>query len=290
MSEPASSTPSRPPEPAAADDPRVLALRRLIGIVDRLRDPDGCPWDRSQTELSMAPCVVEEAHELVEAIEEGDAEEEAAEAGDVLLNVLLICRIAEQGGRYDLTRAAQTCSDKLIRRHPHVFGDREAADAQAVLSNWEAIKKSERAVENKDASALAGVPRAMPALLRAMRISAKAVRAGFRWKDVGGALDKVREEMRELVETLPEEALRSQGAPTLPSESWERIDHELGDLLMSAAFLASYLGRDPEGLCRRATLRFERRFRAMEADLGGELQRPLEELERAWCRVKEQHA
>lgn len=281
-------TSSRPAEPAAADDPRVLAFRRLLGIIDRLRDPDGCPWDLEQTEATMAPCVVEEAHELAEAIEDGDPHEEAAEAGDVLLTVLLTCRIAEQGGRYDLGRAAELCADKLIRRHPHVFGEVQVDGARQVLNNWEEIKKAERAERDQDTSALAGVPRAMPALLRAMRISAKAVTAGFRWRDVEGALSKVREEARELDEVLPEEALRSVGVPELPDGDWSRIDHELGDLLMSGAFLASYLGRDPEALCRRATLRFEERFRSMETSLEGDLQRDLDELEAAWSKVKEQ--
>lgn len=279
-------TPPRPAQLAGADDPRVLALRRLIGIVDRLRDPDGCPWDLEQTELSLAPCAIEEAHELAEAIDEGDAAEEATEAGDVLLTVLLICRIAQQGGRYDLADAAERCSEKLIRRHPHVFADVRAEDAQTVLGNWEAIKKAERAGQDADTSALAGVPKALPALLRAMRVSAKAVTAGFRWHDVDGALSKVREEIDELVEALPERALRSVGAPKLDPQEWARIDHELGDLLMSSAFLASYLNRDPELLCRRATARFEDRFRRMEADAGGDLQRPLDELEALWRTVK----
>ena len=238
----------------------------------------------------MAPCAVEEAHELAEAIEEGDPVEEASEAGDVLLTVLLICRIAEQGGRYDLARAAELCSEKLIRRHPHVFGQAEVAGPGEVLESWEAIKKAERAARDQDTSALAGIPRGMPALLRAMRVSAKAVTAGFRWSDVEGALSKVHEETRELVEALPEEALRSQGSPDLSPEDWARIDHELGDLLMSGAFLASYLGRDPESLCRQATGRFEARFRRLEASFSGDLQRDLSELEAAWVKVKEELA
>lgn len=278
---------SRPAEPAAADDPRVLAFRNLLGIVDRLRDPDGCPWDLEQTEASMAPCVIEEAHELAEAIDDGDGVEEASEAGDVLLTILLICRIAEQGGRYDLASAADLCAQKLIRRHPHVFGDVSATNSEQVLSNWESIKKAERAERSQDTSALAGVPRATPALLRAMRISAKAVIAGFRWRDVGGAVGKVCEEVAELIEALPEQAVASVGPPQLSDHEWSRVDHELGDVLMSGAFLASYLGRDPEALCRRATRRFEDRFRSMESNLSGDLQRDLDELEQAWSQVKQ---
>ena len=295
------SQPAELPEPAAADDPRVLALRRLVGVVDRLRAPDGCPWDLEQTLRSMAPHALEEAHELAEAIDAHDpddqddpndpddyAEQVAGEAGDLLLTVLLVCKIAEQEGRFDLGRAAQATADKLIRRHPHVFGDVHAADSRAVLDNWEAIKKAERAEQDQDTSALAGVPRAMPALLRAMRVSAKAVTAGFRWHDVQGALGKLREEVDELVQDLPPAALESLGRPTLDGETWARIDHELGDVLMAGAFLASYLGRDPEALCRRAVARFERRFRSMESALDGDLQRDLEELLEAWRVAKEQ--
>lgn len=277
----------RPAELAAPDDPRILALRRLIGIVDRLRAPDGCPWDLEQTEASMAPCVIEEAHELAEAIGDRDAAEEAAEAGDVLLTVLLVCRIAEQGGRYDLAQSANHACEKLVRRHPHVFGDVDVEGADAVLGNWEAIKKAERAAEQKDTSALAGVPRGMPALLRAMRVSAKAVTAGFRWRNVDGALDKLREEVQELVEALPREALQSQGRPPLDEDHWTKIDHELGDVLMAGAFLCSYLGRDPEAVCRKAVQRFEERFRHMEQELDGDLQRDLDELVSAWVRAKE---
>ena len=288
MSDP--ETTPRSAEPAAADDPRVLALRNLIGIVDRLRAPDGCPWDLEQTEESMAPCVIEEAHELAEAIEDEDPAETAKEAGDVLLTVLLIAKIAEQAGRPGLEHMATVTAEKLVRRHPHVFGAAGAVradDARAVLGNWEAIKREERIADGADSSALAGVPRAMPALLRAMRVSAKAVTSGFRWRNVDGALDKVREELTELVDCLPREALESVGEPELDEAAWGRVDHELGDLLMAGAFLASYLGRDPEALCRRAVRRFEARFRTMEEELDGELHRDLDELEAVWKRIKQ---
>lgn len=288
MSEELSRPSLRPPESAPADDPRVEAFRRLLGIVDRLREPDGCPWDLEQTEATMSPCVIEEAHELAEAIDGGDPEEEASEAGDVLLNILLICRIAEQGGRYDLARTASLTADKLIRRHPHVFGEGVVDGSREVLRNWEAIKREERAERDADTSALAGVPGTLPALLRATRISAKAVRAGFRWHDVAGALDKVREELGELVESLPDDALKSLGDPQLDEKAWSSIDHELGDLLMATAFLGSYLGRDPESLCRQAVQRFEGRFRTMETQLDGDLHRDLDELVEVWKRVKEE--
>ncbi|MDE0915328.1 MAG: nucleoside triphosphate pyrophosphohydrolase, partial [Planctomycetota bacterium] len=277
----------RPPEPVDANDPRVEAFRLLVGIVDRLREPDGCPWDKEQTLESMTPHLVEEAHELAEAIETDQDESVVGEAGDLLLNVLLVARIAQDDDRFDLTHVCEAICAKLIRRHPHVFGDAEAEDSAQVLNRWEQIKKAERTEADEDASALAGIPRGMPALLRAMRVSGKAVTAGFRWSDVSGSLDKLREELGELEAALPPEALSSLGSPDLDEEAWKSIDHELGDVLMAAAFLSSYLGRDPETLLKRALVRFDKRFRAMEADLDGNLQRDLSMLLAAWNQVKQ---
>ena len=277
----------RPPEPVGTDDPRVNAFRLLLGIVDRLREPDGCPWDREQTLESMTPHLLEEAHELAEAIEKDQDQDILGEAGDLLLNVLLVARIAQQDERFDLTHVCDAICAKLIRRHPHVFGDATADDSAQVLDRWEQIKKAERAEADEDSSALAGIPRGMPALLRAMRVSGKAVTAGFRWRDVAGSLDKLREEMGELEASLPPEALSSLGSPDLDDAAWKAIDHELGDVLMAAAFLSSYLGRDPEILVKRALTRFEGRFRAMEADLDGDLRRDLDELVVAWNQVKQ---
>ena len=277
----------RPPSPCAVDDPRVEALRWLIGIVDRLREPDGCPWDLEQTELSMAPHLLEETHELIEAIEAGDAEAAVEEAGDVLMNVLIICRIAMESGRYDLAQSAGAIADKLVRRHPHVFGEAQAKDAGEVLSRWEAIKKSERQGKQQDASALAGVPKNLPALQRAARLCGKAVSAGFRWQNVAGAFAKLREEMAELEEALPESALGAEAKPELAPATRARIAHELGDVLLAAAYLGEYLGLEPEALTRQATRRFEARFRAMEAEQGGELaSRSLAELLQSWTRAK----
>ena len=277
----------RPPKPVGTDDPRVNAFRLLLGIVDRLREPDGCPWDREQTLESMTPHLLEEAHELAEAIEKDQDQDILGEAGDLLLNVLLVARIAQQDERFDLTHVCDAICAKLIRRHPHVFGDATAENSAQVLDRWEQIKKVERAEADEDSSALAGIPRGMPALLRAMRVSGKAVTAGFRWRDVAGSLDKLREEMGELEASLPPEALSSLGSPDLDDAAWKAIDHELGDVLMAAAFLSSYLGRDPEILVKRALTRFEGRFRAMEADLDGDLRRDLDELVVAWNQVKQ---
>ena len=284
---------ARAPEPVPPTDPRLAAFARLLAVVDRLRAPDGCPWDRQQTVASMAPHLVEEAHEALEAVEaKGDAEV-VEETGDLLMVVLLICRIAQDEGRFDLGASAAAIADKLVRRHPHVFGELVAESAEAVLANWEAIKKGERAAKEQDASALAGVPAALPALQRAHRIAGKAISAGFRWSDAGGAWEKLVEEQAELADALdaPGIALdaRADGKPLASASPQElaAVEHELGDVLIAAAFLASYLDLDPERLCREAVRRFERRFREMESSLRAPMKElSLDELTKAWRRAK----
>ena len=287
MSDETQSAP-RPAQLAAADDPRILSLRRLVGVVDRLREPDGCPWDRKQTEASMAPSLIEEAHELQEAIEMGEASDVAEEAGDVLMNVALICRIGMEAGRFDLAQAAEAVSDKLIRRHPHVFGDTVVESTDEVVTNWEAIKKLERQSQDKDDSAMAGVPKHLPALQRSARMCEKAVSSGFKWADVRGAFDKIDEEHVELRETLSDETLAAALTPDLSARERERIEAELGDLLLATAFFAQYVGIDPEGACRSATRRFEARFRSMESNVEGALaDEDLESLIEAWQQAKQ---
>jgi ATP diphosphatase len=273
------------PEPIG--EARTDALRRLMAIVDRLRAPDGCPWDLKQTLASVAPHLVEEAHEVVEAAEAGADDHVVEEAGDLLMGIVLLARIAEQEGRFDLARVAEGVSEKLVRRHPHVFGEARADTADAAVANWEAIKRREREDRAVDASALAGVPVALPALQRAARLADKARAAGFRWTDPGGALDKVVEELRELGEAF--EAADAAQAPTeeLDAAQRARLEHELGDVLIATAFLGSYLRIDPERAARQALRRFERRFRALEQDLGRPLADcSLEQLLLAWQQVK----
>lgn len=282
-------SPSMPntPRPETLRDPRVVAFARLVEIVDRLRGPDGCPWDKKQTLASMAPHLVEEAHEAVEAIETARADAIPEELGDLLMVVALIARIAQDEGRFDLATAGELVSDKLVRRHPHVFGDVEVKTSEAVLANWEAIKKSERAAKEEDTSALAGVPAALPALHRAARVCGKAVSAGFKWDDVSGAVAKLHEEQRELDEALGESGLHRDAKAPATNEQRARVEHELGDVLLAAAFLAQYLDADPERLCRDAVRRFEARFRAMELELARPLATcKLDELVAAWQRAK----
>jgi MazG family protein len=270
---------ARPLEPApATGEPRTDALRRLVDVIDRLRDPQGgCPWDLEQTVESMAPSLIEEAHELVEAVERGDRSHTIEEAGDVLLVVFLVCRIAEQAGEFDLAQAANGTAEKLIRRHPHVFGDVDQGSSSGAIEQWEEIKRRERAEKGTDTSALAGVPAAMPALQRADRMSAKAVSAGFRWARDAGTLAKLREEVEELAEVFPEE-----GKPTDEA----RLEAELGDVLLAAATVGSYVGIDPERALRAALRRYESRFRQMEQELGGLEGRGLDEMMSAWERAK----
>lgn len=264
-------------ESDATGDERLDAVARLLAIVDRLRAPDGCPWDREQTVASMAPSLVEEAFEAVEAIDHvaknGD-DGAVEELGDLLMVVTLIARIAEQQQRFDLGAIARAVGDKLVRRHPHVFGDIEVTGSEHAVVNWEKIKQAERQEKETDASALAGVPVALPALQRADRVAAKAISAGFKWSDVAGAFAKLAEEVEEL-------------RGEIAAEDRARMEAELGDVLLAGAFLGTYLQIDPERAARQSLQRFERRFRQMESNLGERLREaPLDELIAAWKRAK----
>ncbi len=275
------------PQPETLRDPRVLAFARLVEIVDRLRAPDGCPWDRKQTVDTMSPHLVEEAHEAVEAIESRRDGDVVEELGDLLMVVALIARIAQDEGRFDLALIGAAVSDKLVRRHPHVFGDVQVDSAENVLRNWEAIKQAERAAKETDTSALAGVPAALPALQRAQRMCSKAVSAGFKWPDVAGAVRKLVEEQRELAQALSASGLDRDAKAPASAEQRAHVAHELGDVLLSAAFLAQYLDLEPERLCRDSVRRFETRFRAMESELRRPLKElPLSDLMAAWERAK----
>lgn len=278
--------PLDPPPPLG--EPTLDALAELLAIVARLRDPvDGCPWDLEQTPESLGPSLVEEAHELVAALDGDDVRDVVEEAGDVLMAQFLLCHIAQQQGRFDLAGVAREVSQKLIRRHPHVFGEGHVVDADAALSQWERIKKQERERKRaegrwkEDTSALAGVPVALPALQRAARVGAKAMGAGFRWGDARGALAKVHEEVRELEQAFAEAEAKGDGA------ALDHVQRELGDVLFAAAQLGNYLKLDPEAAAREAVLRFEARFRRMESELGGRLSgRSLDEMMSAWEQAK----
>ncbi len=226
--------------------PDLTGVERLSAVVSRLRGPGGCPWDIEQTHESLLPGLIEECYELVDAVREHDEENFREELGDLLLQVVMHSRMAEEEGRFDLARVAGETADKLIRRHPHVFGGTELADSEAVLKQWDVIK----AGENKGRqSALDGVPSALPSLARAQKVGKKAARAGFDWDSADQVLAKVREETEELERAMAGDC---------------GVEEELGDLLFAVTNLARKRGIDAELSLRGAAAKFERRFRAME--------------------------
>jgi tetrapyrrole methylase family protein/MazG family protein len=218
-------------------------LLDLVRVMHRLRGPDGCPWDREQTHESLARHLLEEAHEALEAIDSGDADRLREELGDVLLQVVFHAEMARQEGTYDIDDVAEGIVAKLIRRHPHVFGDAKVDSAAEVLVNWEQIKEEEKgqhAVDDK-------IPATLPALARAAKVQRRAAGAGFDWRSKEGPLAKVREELDELEAASP-----------------ERIDEELGDVLFAVSALARKLNVDPETSLRKAVRRFSQRFDRMK--------------------------
>ena len=260
----------------------LSGIERLHSIMTRLRDPErGCPWDRVQTLETLKPCVLEETYELLAAMDRPeDRENHMEELGDVLLQVMFQCVMAEQEGRFSFDDVANAISDKLVRRHPHVFGDVVANNPDAVLKNWEQIKQQEHKKEKRH-SALDGVPAALPALLKAQRTQEKAARVGFDWKDAAGPLAKIREELDELVEA----AAKSSDTSVDP-----HVKEELGDVLFSVCNLARHLGVDAESAVEGTTAKFSRRFRAVEQAVKEQgktcKELTLAELDGIWDRVK----
>jgi tetrapyrrole methylase family protein / MazG family protein len=252
---------------AAADDraaAAAAAFGRLYSIVVRLRAPDGCPWDREQTPASLRGSVVEEAYELVEAIDEGDAAHAGEEAGDLFLLATMISYMYEESGDFAVADALAALCDKLVRRHPHVFGNSEAATPDAVLAQWNDIKEKVEGRRRKD-SLLDEVSRALPPLERAYKVQKKAAKAGFDWARVGEVWAKAREELEEAEEAC-ERAARSGDRAAL--------EDELGDLLFSAVNLSRFLEIDPALALHGAVEKFSRRFRHVERRMA-ETEKPL---------------
>lgn len=243
----------------------MTGIERLHEIMTRLRDPQtGCPWDREQTLESLKPCVLEETYELLAAMDKPeDKANHIEELGDVLLQVMFQSVMAEQEGRFSFDDVANAISDKLVRRHPHVFGNVDAKDSATVLKNWEQIKQMEHKKEARH-SALDGVPPTLPGLLKAQRTQEKAARVGFDWKDAKGPLAKIREELGELEAELASAGIQ-EGAAKLPPAKLDGVKAELGDLLFSVCNLARYVGVDAESAVELTTKKFARRFRAVEA-------------------------
>ena len=243
----------------------------LAAIMARLRDPDGgCPWDLEQDFTSIAPYTIEEAYEVADAIERGDMDALKDELGDLLLQVVFHSQMAAEAGSFGLQDVIEGICDKMTRRHPHVFGNVDADDADTVTTNWESIKAAERS-NKADDSALAGVALALPALLRAQKIQKRAARTGFDWPDVSGARAKIFEEIEEVDAATSHE---------------ERID-EIGDLLFAVVNLARFHDVDAEAALKQANAKFERRFRGMEALAGPAFTAlSLDEKEEHWQAVK----
>jgi nucleoside triphosphate diphosphatase len=261
---------------------RSRDIGRLIEIMAALRTPKtGCPWDLAQNFATIAPYTLEEAYEVADAIARNDLADLADELGDLLLQVVFHARMAEEQGAFDFGSVVEAITAKLIRRHPHVFGDERAHDAATVKSRWEEIKAQEKQEKTTsghpaDQSALAGVPVALPALTRALKLQAKASRVGFDWNDPRAVLRKIREEADEIEEALDGDA---------PSAA-----AEVGDLLFAAVNLARHLRADPEALLRQTNRKFERRFSAIEHALAARGKAPqdatLAEMDALWDEAK----
>jgi MazG family protein len=252
-------------------------ISELLEVMRRLRDPDGgCPWDLEQDFSTIAPYTIEEAYEVADAIEREDWDELRSELGDLLFQVVFYVQMAREKGLFDFDDVVGGITDKLVRRHPHVFGDGEARDPEGVKERWEDIKEEERA-HHEDDSALAGVAKALPALKRAQKLGKRAARVGFDWPDRRGVQEKIHEELEEL------EAAAG-------GEDAAHIEEELGDLLFAVVNLARHLDVDPEKALTGANYKFERRFRAMEGEVreaGLDFRAlSLETLEEHWVKAK----
>ena len=276
MSASASSGPAAGAEATEAG----LLFARFVELIARLRAPGGCPWDREQTHETVKPMTIEEAYEVAHAIEERDDAELAAELGDLLLQVVFHARIAEERGAFALREVIEAVAEKMVRRHPHVFGSDSASTAGEVLRNWEAIKAEERAKKGKgDDSMLDSVHKGLPAVMEAFQLTTKVSRVGFDWPSAEAALAKLDEEALEL-----RDAVRGRSADP------RHVAEEVGDLLFVAVNVARLTGVDPESALKAANRKFRRRFRHVEKRLRGAGKAPsdatLEEMDRLWDEAK----
>jgi len=252
-----------------------LAFQNLCDIVARLRAPGGCPWDREQTNESLLPAVIEEAYELVEAVRAKDDAHFREELGDLLLLVVMHAEIAREAGRFDIDDVLGDVSQKLVRRHPHVFGTSDARDSGAVLKQWEAIKRTEK---KADSHYLASLPKALPGLVRAQKAQSKAARVNFDWTDMRDVVAKVEEELGETKEAMA-------------SKDRARIDDEIGDMIFAMVNLARKCKIDAESALQRATDKFVARFNRLEDELRmrgkqlGDVELP--EMDAIWDQIKQ---
>lgn len=252
-------------------------FEELVSIIARLRGRDGCPWDKQQTNETLKPGLIEESYEIIDAIDEKNDEKLEEELGDLLMQILLNSQIAQDEGRFNICGVIKKINEKLLRRHPHVFGEVQVRDAQEVLKNWEMIKRQE--YSNRDRESLVdGVPSHLPALMMARKVQAKASRVGFDWEKSEDVLKKVEEEMEELKESI--DAAQPEG-----------IEEEIGDILFSIVNLSRFLNVDPEDALRKTTAKFIRRFKQMESEIAAKgksiTDYNLTELDKFWDAIKE---
>ncbi len=248
------------------------AFQQLVDIMAKLRSPDGCPWDREQTHDSLKPYLLEEAYEVLETLDDGDFEGLKEELGDLMLQVVFHAQLADEKGRFSIGDVLENINQKLMRRHPHVFGQTEIHTAEEQRIHWENLKKKEG-----KASVLDGVPKTFPALLRARRIQQKASTVGFDWEKTEQVWEKVKEEIGELEEVVQ-------------TQDTSRIEEEFGDLLFALVNLSRFIRVDPENALRRAVDKFTRRFQKVEQTMDAQgknmKEASLDEMDAVWDRIK----
>ena len=281
-------------------------FERAVSIMARLRAPGGCPWDREQTFDSIKPYTLEETYEVFEAIDNRDWKELEGELGDLLLQVLFFSEMAQEQNSFSIDDVLDRLSQKLIERHPHVFGDVKAETSSEVLRNWDALKAEERKKKHPEAdhprSLLAGISKAMPALLEAHKLSAKAASVGFDWANLEGLLEKLREETGELQEELAKvpaplpsprrHGVAGSGRTNIDETAREALEEEVGDMLFVLVNIARWLSLDPESALRKTNRKFRQRFGWIEERLSRTGKKPeqasMEELELLWQQAKQQ--
>ncbi len=270
--------PERPTTPARAQRPGET-LPELVEVMDRLLAPDGCPWDREQTLGTLKSYLLEETYEVLEAIEQGTPRQHCEELGDLLMQIVFQSALRAAEKAFTIDDVVRGIRDKLVRRHPHVFGDARVKDSGEVLQQWAVLKEKEKAAAGeKQRRTLDGVPVALPALTRALRVSERASQVGFDWPDAAGCRDKVVEEIGEVDRAVA------------ANDPAARVEHEIGDLLFAVVSLARKLGHDPEAALRNATARFTKRFEYIEDRLEERGKKPadsdLEEMDALWNEAK----